>query len=209
MTRVLATIATLALVASAWADCTCAKDKAAGAGWCTDCKEGYVAGVSTKSKRLYDAMQGTTITPADVKKSGCSNCEKALASNGSCDACHVHFAGGKMYKSAAAARLAAGTALNKETPMCGGCKAAVEKNGLAKMCERTAWCDGCKAGFVHGARYDTKEGFESAKSSHALLTKAATAAGKCESCAVAMVTDGECKSCKVSFKNGEVVKAKP
>lgn len=209
MFRLFTALVVAASAATAWADCTCAKDKAAGNGWCSDCKEGYVDGIEIKNKKLYDTLQGTTVSADQVKKSGCGACEKAYAGNSTCDACHVSFASGKMYKSAHAAHLAAGTRVTKDTPMCAACKAACEKEGLEKMAQGTGWCDQCKAGFVHGVRYDSKEAFESAKKSYAIVSNAAQASSKCEGCAIAMVTDGECEHCKVSFKNGEMAKTKP
>ena len=71
---------------------------------------------------------------------------------------------------------------------------ALSKNGF---------CTGCNVGFVVKRMFNEKEDYEVALAARKTLE---TAAGsKCESCAVAMVTDGECAQCKVSFKDGKTV----
>lgn len=202
-------LAMAALLSAAWTECLCAAAKASGSGWCADCKMGYAFGQKTRSRSVYDTLQGRLMSEEDMKKCDCAACKTAYAKDGACEACHVRFVHHTMYSSNVAAALAVGEPVGKDTAMCAKCKAAVEKNGLEKMAQQSGWCDGCKAGFVAGRKYATKEAFDAAKKALGLVRSAIEAADHCEGCAVAILTDGKCDDCKVSFKNGEMVKAKP
>lgn len=183
----------LAISATAYADCSCKIAKTAD-GWCSDCKLGYIAGVKIKSKQLYTAVEGEPIT--DKSKVKCNLCKAALEKNATCAHCKVGFVHGTKYRSMAAYHLARGEATDPAKIKCAGCRAHAETHG---------WCDGCKMGFVANRAFADKDAYEQARSAHKTLHLAAKASGKCEGCAVAMVTDGTCSACKVSFKDGKMV----
>jgi hypothetical protein len=185
--------AVLAAAATAYADCSCKIAKVKD-GWCQDCKVGYVAGVELKSKNLYDALKGEAVT--DTSKVKCELCKAALEKNATCAHCKVGFVHGTKYRSMAAYHLARGEATDSAKIKCAGCRAHAETHG---------WCDSCKMGFVANRAFADKDAYEQARSAHKTLHLAAKASGKCEGCAVAMVTDGTCSACKVSFKNGKMV----
>ena len=177
-------------------ECSCKADKAKD-GWCGECKIGYVSGVKIKSEKLFGALKGKEV---DAEKIKCPGCKSAFAKHASCDGCHVHFAGHHAYKSPVAYHLAMGKAHGKKAAdmKCEGCKKAAEAGH--------GWCDGCKGGMVANRYYKDKETYEHAVEAHVILVKANEAAGHCEACAVAMVTDGKCEACSVSFKGGKASK---
>ena len=179
-------------------DCVCKAAKSDN-GWCKDCSVGYVSGVKLESQKLYAALEGMEVKKDDVK---CAGCKTAMAAgNGECSACHLMFENGVAYKSAVAADLAAGKHMTQSADdiKCAGCKkAALAGHG---------WCDHCNGGIVGHQWMTEKDQYEAAVAAHGTLVKASKAAGKCEGCAIAMVTDGTCEHCNVSFKNGELAKA--
>lgn len=176
----------------------CNKVAEKGEGFC--CGKGKVFGVELSSKKLYAALVGDKVDPATAAKCPCSDCKKALKTNGKCDKCQ--FVAGKKYQSPVAYVLAKGTPISAELiaacpKRCEHCKAAFKKDGR---------CDKCGVGFVAGRMYDNEKDHAAALVAFKTLTKAATAANHCEQCAVALVTDGKCKACNVSFKNGTLAK---
>lgn len=182
----------VALSAVSYADdCAGCKTAMVKGGWCEPCKEGFVSGVNIKSKKLYDALSGMEMKPDAMK---CDGCKAAAAKGGECAACHVSFAHGKAYKSKIAAKLAAGDALDPAKVSCDGCKKVAADHG---------WCDACKVGLVGYHAYKDRAAYDDAAKARATLVNASSAAGKCEACAVAMVTDGKCETCKMSFKDGK------
>lgn len=197
----LALVAAFSSAALAGGEC-CDKAKASD-GWCGDCKMGFVAGITMKSRALYDALMGKEVTAEQASK--CGGCQAAFASNGTCNECHVAFANHKMYRSPFAARLAMGKPIDRKA-LCKECQEHCAKATAEEMAKHSGWCDACKAGFVNGKTYTSKESFQQAMDAHTLLTKAAEA--KCDGCAVAMVCDGACGECKVAFKDGKMT-AKP
>lgn len=186
----LAALAAALFVSVACAQHECCDKAIAANDFCKDCKIGYFGGVTVKSVKLYDSLKGAA-APANAT---CDGCKKALASNGTCNHCNVSFAGGKMYKSPVAHALANGTYVNAKDIKCEGCKNATKDHG---------WCDKCKAGVVGPFMYKDKKQYDGAVAAHEILLAANTAAGKCEGCAVAMVTDGTCSACKTSYKGGK------
>lgn len=195
-------IATLAVIAffaasTAYADCTCKVAKVSD-GWCTDCNVGYVAGVTMKSHKLFDALMGMKIDdPSTIK---CESCKEAMATNGECEHCHIAFAGGKAYHSMPACCVARGDVVDAAKVTCEACKANLGGHG---------WCDKCNAGVVGDRVFKDKDSYKKSLMAQELIERAAKAADKCEGCAVAMVTDGECEHCKITFKDGKPVVKKP
>ena len=76
------------------------------------------------------------------------------------------------------------------------CAAALESDG---------YCDGCGGGIVAHRWYKGKEHYEKAEKARAIVVHAAQAAEKCETCGVAMLTNGECEHCHIKFEGGKKV----
>lgn len=175
----------------------CDKVASSGEGFC--CGKGMAFGVQLKSKKLQAALVGHSFDGASAC-SKCSGCKSAAKDNGWCDDCNVGIVGKEYFTSPVSYSLAKGKVISAEKmkghgAKCSGCKTAHADNGR---------CDHCKVGFVAGRMFQNKEEHTAALAAYKTLTKAADVAGKCEACAVAMVSDGECEHCKVSFKNGKV-----
>lgn len=194
-----AVVAAALLSATALAGGECCDKAKAADGWCGACKVGYFAGVSIKNHALHNALAGTEVTKEAIADAKCAGCKEAYAKNGACPECKVTYANGRMYHSAAAAKLAMGSPIDAKA-LCKECQEHAAKAGKEEMAKGAGWCDGCKAGFVHGRMYKDKAAYEQANNAYTLVTKAASTT--CEGCAVAMVTDGTCKECKVSYKGG-------
>ncbi|MGD2109434.1 MAG: hypothetical protein PVI86_08585 [Phycisphaerae bacterium] len=185
-----AAVLILAAVPAAQAGCPgCDKIAKTGHGFC--CGKGKVFGVSLTSKKLFKSLEGQEIDPSKIH---CPGCKKAYKTNGKCEHCNVEVANGKLYHSWVSHSLAVGKQVDaKKAAYCGGCKKAYEENGR---------CDHCSVGFVAGRMFKDTDMYKHAVAALTTLSKAAEAAGHCESCAIAMVTNGTCEKCNVSFKDG-------
>jgi hypothetical protein len=183
--------ATFASAASA--ECTCVKAKA-DAGWCGDCKMGYVDGVRVKSQKLYEAVGPS---PNEGEKIDCDGCKKAMASGGVCEKCKVGYLGKNHYHSVVGYRLAKGEAKDTAKITCDGCK---------KNADGSGWCDKCKVGMVGNRMFKEKADFDAAAKARTTLVAATET--KCDGCAVAIVSDGKCDACKAEYKDGKKVAAK-
>ncbi|MCH7994846.1 MAG: hypothetical protein IIB57_10455 [Planctomycetes bacterium] len=173
---------------AALAECTCGIAKVEN-GWCGDCKVGYVAGVKIKSDALFESLLGHEVDEAKIK---CPSCKKAHDAGGLCESCKTGFVEGKAYHSWVGYRLASGKFKHTADIKCPGCRKAAEGAG---------WCDGCAVGYVAHRKYTDRKDHEQAVHAQKVLRLAT--ASKCETCAIAMVSDGECAQCKVKFTNGE------
>ena len=197
----LSTVVVLAFAAPSIAGekCTCKVVCKDGSGWCSPCKEGAVYGVAIKSGKLYKALCGVEVK--DKGKIKCGGCTIALKKNGKCEHCKVTFHDGKYYRSPIAVVLAHGKAVEVKTIKCGGCKKAADS-------KKGGFCSPCGTGIVGGMAFMGAKLFQEALMAMNTLVDAAGVAGKCESCATAMVTDGKCDACKVEFKDGKKAKRK-
>lgn len=180
--------------APAYADCTCDAAKVKN-GWCADCKVGYFDSVKIKAKKLFGALEGKEVDVAALK---CESCKNAVKKDGFCKQCKQGFVSKKQYTSKLAYTLAKGEAQDASKIKCESCKKNAEKYG---------WCEACKVGMVGNVAFKDKDDFKKASESHDVLLAAVKAADKCETCAIAMVTDGKCDACKISYKGGKKVKA--
>lgn len=187
-----------AVPASADEKCTCSKAKTKNVVWCPKCKHGMFFGLETKSQKLTETLAGQPApkSKTDIK---CKECLKAIENDGTCSHCHLAYTGGNMYKSIPAFTLAKGTRADPASIKCADCKKAIES-------KKDAFCKTCNAGIVGGRIFKTHESFGKAEESMKLIKLAVATAEKCESCAVAMMTDGECSKCKVTFKDGKMKK---
>lgn len=193
MRNVLTGMAVLLVAVAAtnvYADCTCDVSKVKN-GWCGDHSFGYYDSVQIKSKKLYTALAGQEFK-AD-EKSKCYGCKTAMTKNGRCPDCGTGFVDKKAYNSKVAYLLANGVQKDVSKIYCESCKKAAKAGA--------GWCGSCNVGMVGNVLHKSKESFETAKQARTILVSAAKS--KCETCAVAMVTDGTCESCKLTFKDGE------
>lgn len=191
-TAILACAAVFAFAAApvmAGGEC-CEKAKAAN-GWCDACKHGYTFGVPIANKDLHTALAGTPVKADEIK---CPGCKEAAAKNGTCEQCKVMFAKDQAYKSPVSAALAKGEQVDVKSLKCPGCIKAAATGG---------YCSGCNTGMVGGMTFKSMDDYEQAKTALATLQKASTA--KCNTCATAMVLDGECKTCGATYKGGAKV----
>lgn len=172
----------------------CERVVTTGEGFC--CGKGRSFGVPMTSKRLYAVLVGQKLDAAAGAKYPCKECPETLKSHSKCH--HKKLMVGRMYQSPVSYRLAKGTPtpefyLAAFSPPCKSCMSAYKVNGR---------CDLCCVGFVAGRMYDDAEEHKAALVAYKTLTKAAKFAAQCESCAVAIVTDGRCDGCNASFKDG-------
>ena len=159
-----------------------------GKGCQSACKTDQAFGVKLTSQRLAEALQGEKTCPYSMK---CEGCQDAAKNDGSC--CGKWFCHGKAYRSPVAYALAKGEPYTQEqASQCPGCSEAFASDGF---------CTACNVGFVAQRMYKGKECYDQAVTAHQTLVKAAETAQKCESCAVAIVTNGTCDKCQITFKD--------
>lgn len=171
----------------------CKKVAETGEGFC--CGKGLAYGVQLTSKPLYEALAGVEVQPDKIT---CPGCKTAVKEQGWCSHCQIGMAQGKSYHSPMAYALAKGKPYTKEAAAhCEGCSEAFAANGF---------CTKCNIGFVAGRMFPDRASYDAALAAHKTLTEAAKIAAKCETCAVAMVTNGTCEQCHVTFKDGKPTK---
>ncbi len=156
------------------------------------CGKGLVYGVELTSKKLFEALAGQKVEADKIK---CPGCKYATKTNGICSHCKVGAAGGKLYHSMLSHKLAKGLRYSeKKVSLCGGCKTAYRQHGR---------CTGCNVGFVSKRMFKDQADYDVALAARKTLVAAVEVSKKCETCAVAMVTDGKCAKCNISFKDGK------
>ena len=191
MTRIVICAAVLANAQFTPGQCVCGPARTADQ-WCSDCGVGFVSAVKIESKRLFETLAGRAAATSVIK---CRTCRRARSSDGYCDECRVGYTDGTRYRSKVAHRLARGKAIDRTEIACAECRANVGQSG---------WCEACEAGIVGNRSYCDKSEYRSAKRARKVLASAARA--DCESCAVAMVTDGRCEKCRISYEDGRRVR---
>lgn len=176
------------------AKCACPSNTAQTVSWCKACDGGVAFGHSIKSKELVAALAGHQMKEKGIK---CSGCKTAFKNSGDCKHCKVGFRQGLEFHSPVSLALAKGELIDSEKINCPRCKTIAEK-GVGE-------CTGCKVGVVAGLMFHGKDDYRNARKANTTLAKAIKTSGKCQGCAVAMVSDGTCQGCNVSFKNGKKV----
>ena len=136
-------------------DCTCADIKKTGDGWCGHCKDGMVASIEVKDKKLYEAMKdssyakcaekGELVKASEIK---CADCKKNYESHkdGWCKKCNAGLVGHYMYKDKAAYEKAdhCMTVLrNAAKAKCDGCAVAMVTDNKCAHC-KVSYKDGSK-----------------------------------------------------------------
>ena len=176
------------------ADCACPEAGVHG-GWCTPCKVGYVAAVKIESADLFEALDAHG-HHVDTQRIQCPTCREAVKSNGFCDACGMGFVNKLAYLSKLTYYLALGTAIPEREVVCPSCKPLAGHSG---------WCAECGRGWIGWAALDRKPDYEQAAQAYAILIASVKMLAKCETCAVAMVTDARCPTCQIAYRNGHPV----
>lgn len=171
--------------------CTCSQASVTN-GWCSACRVGYVAGLKIPSLLMYDALDahGHNIDP---QKMTCNSCKKALQTDGYCPACRIGFIRNQAYLSRLTYHAAKGRVVKAEHIECARCVSHVGTAG---------WCDECGLGIVGNVAHSDRTLYEALAEEFRKLKNAIKRLEKCESCAVASLTNGRCMTCRKVFTDG-------
>ena len=175
--------------------CMCADARLVN-GWCAAHEVGYVAGLEIRSADLFEALDAHG-HQFDPDRLGCARCRDAYP-EGYCEEHHRGFIDGLTYFSTLTYHLAKGRAKSSAEITCPVCRNHSESHG---------WCSKCEVGMVGNVEIRNRKDFQIASEEYDKLLEARQTAVRCEMCAVAMIYDGTCPSCKITYKDGEPVKA--
>ena len=173
-------------------DCASAKQTDS---WCDAHQVGYVASVLIPSKRLWETLDAHG-HELELDSFTCSSCREAIESDGFCEEDRIGFVGGLAYFSRLTYELARGEIRDPASIPCSVCRVNAETHG---------WCDEHGVGMVGNVAIQDREGYEQIERALRILRAAIEVAGRCEHCAVAMVTDTECPRCRISYRDGVAV----
>lgn len=190
--RVFAPLVLLAVLgAQAPSECLCPIVKIYG-GWCDACNMGYIAGLKVPSKMLFEVLHNHG---HDVNRRfmTCDSCRKEIDVDGFCEKCRIGYLEEQAYFSMLAYQLARGKAKRPEQITCETCKKNVEKPG---------WCEMCQVGMLGNVAIADRAGFQAALPEFRRLLLGLAHLPKCESCAVAIATNGMCPDCRISYQDG-------
>jgi hypothetical protein len=166
--------------------------------WCEYCMAGYVAGLPIKSRLLHEVLDAHG-HDLDLTTINCPSCKQMIATNGFCETCRMGWLDKRAYFSRLTYELGQGEVKEVETIACPTCRQNSGGHG---------WCDRCKAGMVGNVRLTGRAGFERARHCYDIMVAANQAAGRCEQCAMAMVTDTLCFPCGILYKDGKPTSTK-
>jgi hypothetical protein len=174
----------------------CAQAKLANQ-WCEACKVGYVAGVSIRSKILFEYMDahGHELVLDSVK---CLTCRAGIANEGYCEACRIGWVRKLGYFSRLTYHLAKGKPCDPATLACRGCR---------KNAEHYGWCTACGVGVIGNVLIPTRADFDGGVRGFELMLIAIEATKRCELCSVAIMSDTNCFFCKLTYKDGKPIPA--
>lgn len=175
--------------------CMCAEARLVN-GWCKAHEVGYLAGLEIRSADLFETLDahGHRLDPHQL---GCAQCEDAHP-DGYCAEHQRGFVDGLAYFSTLTYQLAKGQARSHSEITCTTCRNNSESHG---------WCAKCEVGMVGNVEIRDRGDFQVAAEEYDTLLKARQAAVRCEMCAIAIVYDSECPFCKISYRDGEPLKA--
>jgi len=172
-------------------ECLCPIFKIYG-GWCDACNVGYIAGLKIPSKMLFEVLHNHG-HDVDRRFILCDSCRKEIDVEGFCEKCRIGYIEGQAYFSMLAYQLARGKAKRPEQITCETCERNVEKPG---------WCDKCKVGMLGNVVIADRRDFEAALPEFRRLLLGLAHLNKCESCAVAIATNGMCPDCRIVYQDG-------
>ncbi|OWY69710.1 hypothetical protein B7486_18875 [cyanobacterium TDX16] len=161
--------------------------------WCEACRVGYVAGVAMKSKILFECMDahGHELQLDAIE---CPECQAAVKVDGFCDHCKTGWINKLAFFSKLTYVLGKGKVHTTESIGCAGCR---------KNAERYGWCDECKVGMIGNTAVADRKLFGEGSQAFETMLLAVEASPRCESCAMAIVTDTPCHLCKVTYRGGK------
>lgn len=154
-------------------------------GWCDSCNQGFVAGVTIESKKLFEALDahGHIVGPNGLT---CDSCLQAMPRDGYCQLHGWGFVDDKMYVTKMTWLLARGTIDEPDQLTCSQCRAD---------CEHRGWCEACGVGHVGAVRFASREDFERAARQQDRLGLALVTLKRCEECSMRTFYGGICQSC--------------
>ena len=225
----LALLVVIGLGAAAFAgECTSCDKAWKTSGWCQDCSIGFFGSMKIHSSKLHAALTSKEVPAAKTEKASCTGCKTALTKSENCEPCEVSFAKGHAFRSPYAAALARGQymdwskekkakAYQKEAKTKAELTAAEKKaykdaqkknscNSCVSAMNGAGWCSPCNVGFVGQYKYKDRVDHVEARKALTIIQRANAMVKRCESCAVAMATDGTCKPCSRSFKAGKKIR---
>lgn len=158
-----------------------------------------VGGVRIASRALAAALdlQGHDV---DLRTFPCPACRTAIEAEGFCEEHRVGFVGGRAYFTRVTHALARGVTRDPSTLSCTTCRHNASAQG---------WCSRCKVGRVGATAFSDRARYEQALEAVRVLGVASDAAARCESCALAILTDTGCAACRVRYRKGAVVTTAP
>ena len=158
-----------------------------------------VGGVRIDSRALAAALdvQGHDV---DLRTFPCPACRTAMETEGFCEEHRVGFAGGHAYFTRVTYALARGVTRDPSTVSCTTCRHNAGAQG---------WCSRCRMGMVGATAFSDRARYEQALDAVRVLRVASEASARCESCALAILTDTECAACRVRYREGAVVTTAP
>ncbi len=178
------------------APCPCGTSRTLGA-WCDKHEAGYIANVKIESVDLFEWLDahGHHIDPDKIE---CPDCKIAIRDNGYCERCKMGYVKREAYLSRLTYHIAKARPRKAAELKCLTC---------GNNARRFGWCDRCQVGMIGSVEIAGRQDYEKAAESFRILLIAVTAAPKCESCALAIVSDTTCRACSITYKNGKPVPA--
>lgn len=160
--------------------------------WCDRCNLGYVAGAPIESRALFEALDahGHDLVPESIT---CESCRAAMPVDGYCEKCRIGWYRNQAYFSRLTHVIAKGRSLDTARIQCPICRSRATGYG---------WCEACQRGMIGNFAVTDRKEFDEGCRGYDLMLVAIALSGKCESCALAALTDTECPSCRITYKDG-------
>lgn len=161
--------------------------------WCHVCDIGFLATIKVKSADLFEWLDahGHQIDPKSIK---CASCQRALKSDSFCVKCGIGYKNGLAWVSRLTHSLAMGERTGKREIACKICREYLQRMG---------WCAKCNIGFVGNVRFEKRDRYDTAAKEFGRFLVANELSTKCETCALAMMSDGACRACKIRYRDGK------
>lgn len=178
--------------------CTCSVARIR-QGWCPACKVGYIAGFRLQSYDLWETLDahGHDFDGPSIR---CAACQQAMKTDGFCDACGMGYLHNLAYLSRLTYHLARGRICDVEGIACHACRQNAQRYG---------WCGACRRGMVGHVCFVDRSDYDGAAHQMEIVFRAQETIPRCETCAVAMVSNGRCPYCKITYRDGEPLERKP
>lgn len=170
--------------------CRCAEARVQD-GWCGKCKVGYFANVPIHSSMFFEMLDlhGHEIDP---QKTRCPTCRAALKTGGFCEDCRMGYIDGRGYFSHLCYAFAKGTKLDAST------------RDLEGRTVRRGWCKYHQRGRVANRIFTRYDEYLDAQKWFAILNDAVAKIDECETCAEAMIANGQCFRCGLWYMDGQI-----